>query len=295
MRVLYCKTFGIGNAVMAVPAIKALQSLPSIEVVDVLVGDTLDDFGAKEILGMGVLTKGKVCINQSLEREYDLAILAIPYDGRWQNGIHFKAKRTVDGRTRPDPSTTGLVSWKKHEVQYQMDNVDALGYNGPIPDCSFHEWGPKKKRIYVGVGYKKDKAGFWKVKHFGNENFACLIKNVLQVENCGIVSTGDMLDLKLSMAPIKRLVNDPRYKIETPTFLESLRIVSESGVYVGNDTGMMHVAAAAGCRTVGIFRMGSDAITKSHPWCSNCLVVDYTPGAELQPPRLDELARMLWT
>lgn len=287
---------------MAVPAIKALQSLGSIEVLDVLVGDTPDDFGASQILGMGVLTKGKVFINRAIETThqwnsvpvyYDLAILAIPFDGRWKNEDHFYARHVVDGRTRPDPTTAGLVSWKKHEIEYQMENAENLGYSGPIPDCSFFPWKKyeeKEERVFIGVGYKKDTAGFWKIKHWGNENYNVLIRGLLDHGYGDIISTGDMMDLKLSMAPIKRMVGNACYRIETPSFAESVKIVSESRVYIGNDTGMMHVAAAAGCRTIGLFLMGNDSIVKSAPWGANCLAVDLLRNKSMHP---NDIVRMI--
>lgn len=287
MRILFCKCFGIGNAVMAVPAIKAIQSLTNVEVLDVLVGDTLDDFGAKEILGMGILTKGKVYVNQALEGpgivptpDYDLAILSIPFDGRWINHAHFHAGKVIDGRTRPDPSTTGLVSWKKHEIEYQMDNACDLGYNGAVPDCSFMQLPPKRaNRVYIGTGYKKDVAGFWKIKHWGNDNFADLIE-CLSARGYDIIATGNMEDLATTLAPIKRKSRASRLKIEIPSsFYDSLKIVSESAFYVGNDTGMMHVAAAARNATIGIFMMGNDSIIKSRPWGIRTAAIDWSdPG-----------------
>jgi hypothetical protein len=131
VNILFGKCFGLGNAVMAVPAIKALSSMG--HTVDVLIGSTRDDVGAMDVLlslknNYGCIRRIWVdSVNKSIE-PYDMAIMSIPFDGRWQNGTHFQARSVMDGRTRPDPSTTGLVSWKKHEVEYQMDNVRIMGF-----------------------------------------------------------------------------------------------------------------------------------------------------------------------
>lgn len=265
MRVLIGKTFGIGNAVMAIPMIKALQ-YKSDTVVDVLVGNTPDDVGAIQVLSKVVKHPGKLFVNSALEHDYDVAIMAIPFDGRWQQGVHFRAKEVLDGRTRPDPSTTGLVSWKRHEIDYQMENARSLGFHDFDPDTSFLAPCQKENKIYLGVGYKKDAAGFWKIKHWGNENYAELVKLILKrMPSWKVVSTGDAADLQLSLAPISRLIGDSRFEIKVSSDLDSsFREVASSRVYVGNDTGMMHVAASAGCDVLGLFFLGN-SVVKSSP------------------------------
>lgn len=56
MKILVGKTFGIGNSVLSIPMIKLLSTLGSV---DVLIGSTIDDFGAfnvfnalKKIMGL---------------------------------------------------------------------------------------------------------------------------------------------------------------------------------------------------------------------------------------------------
>lgn len=266
MKILVGKTFGIGNAVMAVPMIKALQCKPDA-IVDVLVGNTPDDVGAFQVLSKVVRPPGKIFVNSALEGDYDVAVMAIPFDGRWRNGIHFKAKTVIDGRTRPDPSTTGLVSWKEHEVRYQMKNARDLGFVGFDPSTSFMPFGKRDKdRIYVGLGYKKDTAGFWKAKHWGNDNYSRLISEILQKHpEKKIITTGDAADMQLSVGPISRSVSDSRFEFRMSSNLdEAFRTISDCGTYVGNDTGMMHVAAACGLDVVALFFL-ENSIVKSSP------------------------------
>ena len=254
---------------MAIPMIRAIQSLPDTTV-DILVGCMPDDFGAHQVLSKVVSGQGKLYTTVALEHPYDVAVMAIPFDGRWHNGIHFNAKTVLDGRTRPDPSTTGLISWKKHEVLYQMENAHELGYSGQPPSMNFlGDSKVDREKIYLGVGYKKDAAGFWKVKHWGNENYATLIKLLLDSNpSLHVIATGDAADLQLSIAPISRMVSDRRFefKLSSRSNLdEAFRTVAGCGIYVGNDTGMMHVAAAAGLDVCGLFFM-KNAYVKNRPW-----------------------------
>lgn len=289
MRILVGKTFGIGNAVMAVPMLKALKSMG--HQVDVLVGSTPDDGGALDVM---VLLRDQlqviddVYVNNATG-SYDLAIMSIPFDGRWQNGVHFKAAKVMDGRTRPDPSTTGLVSWHKHEVEYQMDNAYELGYKGEVPDCSFmakEEWALRPRVFYLGVGYKKDAAGFWKVKHWGNENYAELVKRVLAENPMNTVYTsGDMADLQLSINPIMKLVNDPRFRYQPGGITQSFRLIARCGTYFGNDTGMMHVAAACGQGVAACFLL-QNSMTKSRPWCKTFSCIEGFEGIYETPRKI---------
>lgn len=256
--------------------IKALKSLG--HEVDVLVGTLPDDFGADLILA-NVVGSDSLYRDLALRHKYDVAIMSMPFDGRWKNGQHFFADSVMDGFTRPDPTTTGLVSWKKHEIEYQMENAYAIGYKGEIPDCSFlneqYDICNDSDKIYLGIGYKKDALGYWARKHWGNKNFATLVKMLLGDAKVRIVCTGDYKDLSMTMAPIYREVRDPRFMPQTNGLLMAIGMLTNCGIYVGNDTGMMHVAAALGKKVVAYFNI-ENAITKSRPWCEHYTVFDGT-------------------
>lgn len=279
MKILFAKVFGIGNAVMSIPAIKALMLAG--HQVDLLIGTLPDDAGSFEVLS---LFKGRwpdlgtIWINRAPSTtRYDVAVLSIPFDGRWQNGRDFVANKVMDGRPRPDPNTTGLGSWKRHEVEYQMDNARALGFEGETPSCEFagsslHH--PDQNNIYFGVGYKKDAAGFWKRKHWGNENFAEVARAIVTNTTSEVHMTGDQLDMQLSIAPIIRMCNGhPRVKYLNGGLKQSISYLSMCSAYVGNDTGMMHVAASLGIPVVSVFNL-ENSIVKSSPWSTKKRVFD---------------------
>jgi len=153
-----------------------------------------------------------------------------------------------------------------------MENAYQLGFNGSIPDTSFFENRKlviKKdyRKIYFGLGYKKDIAGFWKVKHWGNENYARLARLLLDFDkDLTIVTTGDIMDNKLSMMPVKRLLNgDSRFQVITEKLEDSFKTVKSCTTYIGNDTGMMHVASSMDLNVIGLFFM-EHAFRKNRPW-----------------------------
>lgn len=276
MRVLIGKTFGIGNAVLAIPMIKAISTIAEV---DVLVGTTSDDFGATEVIAHLV---GKSVKNIWLDHVptrcdgYDVAVMAIPFDGRWVNGVHFNAEAVIDCRKRPNNiDRLGFDMWEKHEAEYQMENARALGYSGPTPGCNFlsEQTDISEDLVYIGIGYKRDHGGFGLSKHFGNERYAELIKEIRRIRPkthfCSTGGPSDMIHVGYQI--IKNLQDDSTISSETYRFRalgmqESFRCMMECKAYIGNDTGMMHVAAAIGMPTLGLFAY-PDLITKNPPLC----------------------------
>lgn len=289
MNILIGKCFGIGNCILTVPLIKSLKSMGHN--IDVLVGTTPDDGGSinvfQYLVADGLIDN--LYVNSAIETLYDVAIMAIPFDGRWVEGIHFNAKEVLDGRPRPIPSTIGLVSWEKHEVEYMMENAYALGYEGEVPDCSFigKKQGPATN-VYIGVGYKKDKNGFWKRKHWGNDNFANLITKLFDLSpDIKVFSTGDISDWNYSLKDIKEKVNNDRYVIKIENLDSSFKVVQDCGVYIGNDSGFMHVAASLGLLSIVPFFI-ENSIIKNKPFKAPSFCID----ANLQEPTCETIFKM---
>lgn len=266
MKILVCKTFGIGNAILTIPLLKALRPLATQ--LDVLVGNTHDDAGALDVMSL-VKDAGaadRVYVGNALLDRYDVAIEAIPYDGRWKNGVHYHADRVLDGRTRPDPSDKkwGFHTWKKHEVEYMLENARELGYDGPDPDCSFLRSSGEKypRSVYLGMGYKKMPGDPWAIKHWGNDKFAKLIK-LLAARGVKVYTTTTVTDLATTVAPVSRMAGWKDF--EVCSLSRSLDEIARASVFVGNDTGMMHAAASFGIPVVAAFFM-ENAIVKNPPW-----------------------------
>lgn len=298
MRVLFAKVFGIGNAVMAVPAVKML--LREGVDVTVAVGDTPDDLGARNVFSH--LSRMLDLKPPRLEvvslpvtahaGHFDVAILSIPYDGRWRAGLNFTADVVLDGRPRPDPSAPlGLECWKRHEVDYQVDVVRELlpGLSHhQTPPTSFTEHGPFRrlpKLTYLGVGYKRDPEGYWLRKHWGTERYAELVCRILASDpDVMVLSSGSPADVSQTLAPIARRVSSEfsdssRFDFSMCDVEHMFELVSRCSTYVGNDTGTMHVAASMGLSVVGLFFMPGAEI-KNPPYCSNRRVVT-APSPEL--------------
>jgi hypothetical protein len=274
VKVLIGKTFGLGNSVLSIPMVKAIASVA--DETHVLVGNTQDDFGATQVFRMLELSAFKPkgfelrVAPPGTDERFDVAVMAIPFDGRWQQGVHYSADRVLDGRKRPgNVERLGFDMWEKHEVSYQMENAYELGYWGPPPSPRFFgaESGDPDL-VYLGIGYKRDQGGFGLSKHFGNARFAELIRAIRERRTTArFVSTGGVADFVQVGAPImKRIADSSVYTCEPGSGLPyAFSKIGRCGSYIGNDTGMMHVAASLGIPTHGLF-LSQDLARKNHPW-----------------------------
>lgn len=299
MRVLVGKTFGIGNAILSVPMIKAISGLG--HQVDVLVGTGPDDYGASDVLMYFMenhTTSPKCMYTDEVPHgvDHDYAIMAIPFDGRWKNGVHYRAKIDLDGRKRPgNVEELGFHMWKQHEVEYQMENVLLMGGRYlDVPSLSIDErtYPRDSDLVYLGIGYKRDPGGFGLSKHFGNERYFQLMKAIRRIRPTtrfmSTCSVGDWIQVGVPLK--KRMFEDNPmlgqvYNCKASSILEALHTIRSCAAYLGNDTGMMHVAAAFGLPTFGLFAY-KDLLVKNPPYTERGRALLFAPDC----PPIEEIA-----
>lgn len=305
MRILVGKTFGIGNACLSVPMVKALATMGEV---DVLVGSSPDDYGSFHVFDhlrdLGYVQR--IYVNDSTVDEYDVAVMAIPFDGRWTNGVHYNARRVIDGRKRPDNvDRLGFDMWKRHEAEYQMDDARELGYEGTMPDGSFINMDgladpdccieQDPDLVYLGIGYKRDPGGFGLSKHIGNSNLVGFIRGVRSIRpSVRFVSTGGLRDLQEVGVPVMREVGGhPTYTCHVDSMDSSFRRLAGCRAYFGNDTGMMHVAASLSLPTYGVTPY-SDLLVKNPPLCRRSRMVVHS--GDVPTPRMlaEDFVEFVW-
>lgn len=294
MRILVGKCFGLGNAVMSVPMVRALATLGTV---DSLVGFSPDDVGACDVFlslqKLGIIEQVNL-VNAPIGR-YDVAVMAIPFDGRWMNGVHFLADCVMDCRPRPDfSSILGFSSWLRHEVEYQMDNARELGFTGETPPMSFL---PQPTEVdgdlvYLGLGFKRDRDSFWTRKHWGNDRYVEFVRHCRELRpSIRFRATGNAQDLVSTIIPIAREVGD--FGSPTANITSAFDVVARCGSYFGNDTGMMHVAASLEKPTFGLMAY-ENVGTKNRPWCSRWMTHDFSSGKSDPQSVAEEFIRFVW-
>lgn len=283
---LFARCFGIGNALMSVPAIKHYARCGFD--VTVLVGTGPDDGGAYEVLSAvnwpteylrpTILKDSHTVVG----RRWDVGVFSIPYDGRWVQ-LESSCGFVYDGRPRPDPSTFGFSSWEKHEAEYQLELAETLTgvpakrelWGGPDPSIGHPAWPVEGANyaVYLGIGRKRDAAGFWEKKHWGDENYLELARMILAHDsrhNFELVSSGNRMDL---LTTGKFLIqNLPKaagpagrgFGFAENGIQGTMNVMSRCHSFIGNDTGTMHLAAAMGLPIVSVFKFEGTR-RKNHP------------------------------
>ncbi len=114
----------------------------------------------------------------------------------------------------------------------------------------------------------------WIGKTWPIENFCMLLKKLnknIHFENSYFIIVGPENEKK-SIKNILKLKGLPTFDLVGKTDLpEIFLIMKESRLFIGNDSGLMHLAALAGIPTVGLF--GPSDSKRYHPWGKKTLAI----------------------
>ena len=154
----------------------------------------------------------------------------------------------------------------------------------------------------------------WLTKRWPPEQFAVVARRAIETRGASVVLVGAREDrplvdsLKVALGPVDGLVD----LCGGTTLPRLAAVASMVDVFLSNDTGPLHLAAAAGARTVGVYTCTSPGRTgpygprsiavKSCIWCApsylkNCprleCMAELTPGSRLVGGRIDARRRQI--
>lgn len=85
------------------------------------------------------------------------------------------------------------------------------------------------------------------------ERYAELADKIIDELNCQIVLIDSKKNLQVAHKVMGYMKNKPVNAAGKFSLKEVFYLVSQCDIFVGNDSGLMHVAAAQGCKTIGLF------------------------------------------
>ena len=151
-----------------------------------------------------------------------------------------------------------------------------------------------RPRIILNLGAQ------WPTKRWPPEHFAAIGRRAVAEYGAGLIAVGSAGDRPLVDSLLHQLVDVPTLDLCGRTRLPQLAALClESDLVISNDTGPLHLAAAAGARVLGIYTCTSPELTGPHGaraasvrtgvWCAasfrkTCNRLDCM--AELQPGRV---------
>lgn len=297
-RVLIIKPSSLGDVVHALPILPALRTLLPDAHISWVVGSSfrsllegradLDQVityekGASGVSAKGLVGLSKLCATLARSR-FDLTI---DLQGLLRSGLMTMAAGSPvrvgleDAREGARYFYTHRVSASRtsvHAVDRVMMVAEALGVESPRPEFMLpigerdDEWARRalrevpRPRLILNMGAR------WETKRWPVERFAEVARRAVSEFGAGIVAVGAGEDRSLVEALKRHLETVPVVDLCGRTNLLQLAAVARHGdLFLSNDTGPIHLAAAVGAPVVGVYTSTDPLLTG--PYGANAVVV----------------------
>ena len=317
-RILLVQLADIGDLALATPAMSALRQAKPDAQIDLLASDHAADIvpgglvdGVIRIKRGGgdasraFLRPGNLRQLLRLGRAYDTLVILHHFSlraGTWKFRLIAKAAgaRRIIGLRNPHAAflTKGIPDagfGAKHQAQYWLDLMSLLGADNAKTEArvkrenfpAFDAWRASAGSspiviLHAGSG------GYSLARRWQPERFAAVARELRRRRNAAIVLVGKAGDDAEALAG---MLDEAALNLAGLTTLPQLAyVLSEADLFVGADSGVMHLAAAVGAPVVVIF--GPSNHEAWHPWsaenatvlrsgvrCSPCSYVGESLGA----------------
>jgi len=303
----------VGDAIMALPAIRAIHNRPNANISILArsyVADIYRDQNVADELiiydhrGTHAGISGRERLAAELrDRKFDIAVLLQnAFDAAWlawRAGIPQRIGYARDARSLlltdavPVPKPGEIPP---HERFYYLEMLRRSGWIDSIPDEPFIKLHlseatcaraaeqlasagvrPHAVRIAIGAGASYGSAKCWLPSRFAE------LANHLQTQwDAEVILFGAAGETDVSSAIASEMKRVPIDLTGKTTVADLPALLSQCHVFIGNDSGAMHVAAAVGIPTVAIFGptdpFGTAPVTprrtivREQPYCSPCFL-----------------------
>jgi len=275
MRILIGQIYGLGNAILTTPLIKALASLgdKGAKVHEVHVVSDPKRKAANEVFkgcpGVHrIWNMGDVAGIQKYH--FDVIIMCCDYKPLVDRFRIPRVEWAYLRRNGKDDRAAWFQKWPIHEMEMSFNVAKTFGYKGDMPtpyvpmneklgiDC------PGLK-LALGIGYYKGDA--WsKAKHWGNDRFAAIAKKFRMLGGTTFI-LGDKKDQEVDGHVIQKLAGRSVVSLCGKLGLRAtFGALHSCDIYVGNDTGLSHAAAAMGKPTLSVFKPWASSFVKNRPY-----------------------------
>ena len=314
MKILIRATNWVGDAIMALPALRAVRSkFPEAEIAILARPYVADIYREQEICNQliaydsqtkhtGILGRERLAA-ELRSQKFDLALLLQnAFDAAWlawRAGIPERIGYARDGRsfllTKPIavPKTAEIPP---HEKFYYLELLRRAGWMDSLPEESFIALNVSEQsrrraeefllqsgvrsnslRIAIGAGASYGSAKCWPPLRFAE------LANRLQAESdADVILFGTAAEAAVTRA-ISSELRRPAIDLTEKTSIADLpALLSQCHLFIGNDSGVMHVAAGVGLPVVAVFGptdpFGTAPVTPRHtivqqrPYCSPCFL-----------------------
>jgi heptosyltransferase-2 len=337
MKILIRATNWVGDAIIALPALRAVRArfpdarvaiLARPYVADIYRDQKIcDELISYDLKGAHAGLMGRERLAKELRmKEFDVALLLQnAFDAAWiawRAGIPERVGYTRDGRSLlltkkiPVPKRGAIPA---HEQFYYLELLRRAGWIDSLSGQSFVTLDVSEEhrrqaeetlssagvrqnvpRIAIGAG-----ASYGSAKCWPPERFADFVNRFRLHTDADVILFGTAAEQKVSDA-IAAGIKGPSISLVGKTAIAALpALLSRCQLFVGNDSGAMHVASAVGLPVVAIFGStdphGTAPITprctvvQEKPYCSPCFLrrcpIDHRCMTSVRPEAVEAAAR----
>jgi heptosyltransferase II len=314
VRLLIRATNWVGDAIMALPALQAVRQrfvgahiaiLALPYVAEIYEGQGIaDELIVYDRKGEHAGIRGRERLVATLQsKQFDTALLLQnAFDAAWiawRAGIPQRIGYNRDGRglllTKgiPVPKPGGILA---HEKFYYLELLRRVGWLESLPNVAeialrvkaeqLEEAEGKLRVLGARVGVTRVAVGagasYGSAKCWPPERFAQALNQLRSERDADIVLFGTAAETNVSAA-IQAGLSQPALDLTGKTQIAELSaLLSRCSVFLGNDSGAMHVAAAVGLPVVAVFGptdpFGTAPVTprctivQEMPYCSPCFL-----------------------
>lgn len=314
MKILIRATNWVGDAIMALPALRAIRSkFPEAEIAILARPYVADIYRDQDICNQliaydaqaihaGIFGRERL-VAELCAQKFDVALLLQnAFDAAWlvwRAGIPERIGYARDGRsfllTKPIAvPRTGEIA--PHEKFYYLELLRRAGWIESLPDESLIALNvsesnrsraraflshsgvrPDSLRIAIGAGASYGSAKCWPPSRFTE------LANRLQSESdADVILFGTAAEAAVARAISSELRRPPVDLTDKTAIADLPALLSQCHLFIGNDSGAMHVAAGVGLPVVAVFGptdpYGTAPVTPRHtivqdkPYCSPCFL-----------------------
>jgi len=297
-RVLIIKPSSLGDVIHASPILPALRALLPDAHISWVVNSSLRsllegrpdldrvityDKGASGLTARGLVGLSKLCASLAKSR-FDLTI---DLQGLLRSGLMTAAAGSPvrvgleDAREGARFFYTHRVSASRtsvHAVDRVMLVAEALGVESPRPEFNLpireqdDEWARRALEGVPGPRLILNMGARWETKRWPVEHFAEVARRAASVFGAGIIAAGATEDRHLAEALQRHLGAIPALDLCGRTnLLQLAALARRADLFLSNDTGPIHLAAAVGASVVGVYTSTDPRLTG--PYGSNAAAV----------------------
>ncbi|MDD2636662.1 MAG: glycosyltransferase family 9 protein [Bacteroidales bacterium] len=268
-RILIIKFWAIGDSVISLSLIKALkEKYPNCKV-DVLTTKSVEDVykcgNADNIIRIDSFFN--ICKLVFLFNKYDLTLDCEPYFNTSALFSFYLGKRRIGFSDQYRSRLyTDVVKFRKdqHMIQNYLDMLRLVGIDYQTDSlvklnvcdgvrCKVDNYIKENFSDKKIIGFCAGISGSVKSRMWFENRFAELADRIVQNLDAQVVFV-DSLSNQGTVEYIRNMMNENSIStIGKLNLKEVFYFISKCSVFVSNDTGLMHIAAAQGCKTVGLF------------------------------------------